>query len=218
MNYEFKKPVVAAFDFDGTLTTKDTLIAFICFTHGRCRLLFGFLRYFHLLLLMKLGLYPNWKAKERIFSHFYKGTRYGNFVQWGRDFADVAATLLNPQAVDTLRRHQAEGHAVCVVTASIDEWVRPACERLGVRTVIATRIEVAPDGTLTGRFLSPNCCGAQKAVRLLEAFPQRHTYRLCAYGDSRGDDDLLALADEGTRQFHNLTIIQLTGFTSDFLK
>lgn len=193
------KRVVAAFDFDGTLTTADTLIAFIRFTHGRRRLLLGFLRHAHLLLAMKLGIYPNWKVKERIFAHFYQGTAYGQFVQWGRNFADVAETMLDSQMVETLRLHQAKGHMVCVVTASIDEWVRPVCERLGVSTLFATRVEVSADGILTGRFQSPNCYGIQKVVRLLRAYPLRHTYTLYAYGDSKGDNELLALADHGFR-------------------
>lgn len=193
------KAVVAAFDFDGTLTTGDTLLAFVRFTHGRRKLLMGFLRHAHLLLMMKMGLYPNGKVKEKVFSHFYKGTSYQQFKWWGCRFADVAETMLNRQVVETLRQHLAAGHTVCVVTASIDEWVRPVCERLGVGTLLATHIEIAADGTLTGRFLSPNCHGAQKVARLLEVFPQRETYMLYAYGDSRGDNELLAFADKGFR-------------------
>ena len=70
MNVSADEAVVAAFDFDGTLTTRDTLLAFIRFTHGRRGLLGGLLRYAPCLLLMRMGLYPNWKAKERFFSHF----------------------------------------------------------------------------------------------------------------------------------------------------
>ena len=191
--------LIAAFDFDGTLTTADTLTAFIRFTHGRRRLLLGILCHAHWLLMMKLGLYPPGKAKERLFAHFYRGTKHEQFAQWGRDFADVAETMVNGQTAGLLRQHLAEGHTVCVVTASIDEWVRPLCARLGVTTVLATGIEVTADGMVTGRFLTPNCCGRQKVERLLELFPRRQSYRLYAYGDSSGDDELLAMADEGFR-------------------
>ena len=192
--------VIAAFDFDGTLTTTDTLPAFVRFTHGRRRQLWGFLCYAPWLLLMRLGLYPNWKAKEKVFSYFYKGTTYKQFSQWGRDFANVAETMLNSHTVAVLQQHLDNGHTVCVITASIDEWVRPICERLSVSTLIATRIEVSPDGLLTGRFQTPNCYGFQKMVRLLEVFPDRQAYKLYAYGDSRGDDELLAMADVGSKQ------------------
>lgn len=201
-NDQQKKDIVVAFDFDGTLTTTDTLIEFIRFTHGLRRLLWGLLTNAHLLLMMKLGLYPNWKAKEKVFTHFYKGTAYKQFTLWGRDFADVAETMLNKQMVDTLKRHLAEEHTVCVITASIKEWVQPICNRLGINIILATRIEVSPNGILTGHFLTPNCHGTQKVTRLLEAFPQRQSYKLYVYGDSSGDNELLALADTGFRVNH----------------
>ena len=197
-----EKKTVAAFDFDGTLTRGDTLTAFIRFTHGWRRLLWGLLRHAIWLLLMRLGLYPSARAKEKIICHFYKGTAYSQFVAWGREFADVAETMLNGEVLEKLREHQAAGHTVCVVTASIDEWVRPVCEKLGVVTVIATRVEVSSDGKLTGRLLTPNCNGEEKVRRLLEVFPQRQAYTLYAYGNSHGDDALLALADVPRHIYH----------------
>lgn len=196
-----EKKTVAAFDFDGTLTRGDTLTAFIRFTHGWRRLLWGFLQHTHWLLLIRLGLYPSARAKEKIICHFYKGTAYSQFVTWGREFADVAESMLNCEVLEKLREHQAAGHTVCVVTASIDEWVRPVCEKLGVKFVIATRVEVSSDGKLTGRLLTLNCNGEEKVRRLLEVFPQRQAYTLYAYGDSHGDDALLALADVSQRVY-----------------
>lgn len=60
---------IYAFDFDGTLTTCDTLLVFIRYAKGTRAFLWGFLRHAHLLVLMKLRLYPNWKAKQRVFSY-----------------------------------------------------------------------------------------------------------------------------------------------------
>ncbi|MBQ6658992.1 MAG: haloacid dehalogenase-like hydrolase, partial [Prevotella sp.] len=57
---------IYAFDFDGTLTTKDTLIAFIRYACGDKAFCWGFLRYSPLLILMKLGYYPNWKVKQKV--------------------------------------------------------------------------------------------------------------------------------------------------------
>lgn len=197
-----EKKTVAAFDFDGTLTRGDTLTAFIRFTHGWRRLLWGLLRHAIRLLLMKLGLYPSAKAKESLISYFYKGTAHSQFATWGREFADVAESMLNSEVLEILREHQAAGHTVCVVTASIEEWVRPVCEKLGVVTVIATRVEVSSDSRLSGRLLTPNCNGEEKVRRLLEVFPQRQAYTLYAYGNSHGDDALLALADVPRHIYH----------------
>ena len=62
---------IVAFDFDGTLTTKDTLLEFIRYVCGDMAFTIGFLRYSPLLVLMKLGLYPNYKAKQKVFSYFF---------------------------------------------------------------------------------------------------------------------------------------------------
>ena len=64
---------IVAFDFDGTLTMKDTLLAFIRYAKGSTGFWLGFLRYSPLLVLMKLGLYPKYKAKKKVFAHFFKG-------------------------------------------------------------------------------------------------------------------------------------------------
>ena len=65
---------IAVFDFDGTVTTKDTLLEFIKFVRGPVSFYAGFLRYAPQLLAYKLGLYPNWKVKQQIFSHFFSNS------------------------------------------------------------------------------------------------------------------------------------------------
>lgn len=189
--------ILVAFDFDGTLTTKDTFLAFVRFTHGLPRMLLGILRYSPWLLLMKMGRYSNGKLKERIFAYFYSGVSYEQFVQWGKDFSHKAKSMLNTSMLKRLQRHASEGHTLCVVSASMDEWVRPICLKLGVAEVIATRVEVSSEGKLTGRFSSPNCYGVQKVDRLLEVYPQGSISYLYAYGDSQGDKELLEFADDG---------------------
>ena len=66
---------IYAFDFDGTLTRRDTFIEFIRYVFGTRRMLAGILRFAPILVLMKLGRYPNWKAKQLIFAHHYAGMR-----------------------------------------------------------------------------------------------------------------------------------------------
>ena len=81
------KRTVAVFDFDGTLTTKDTLLEFIKFSCGTGKFYFVFLLYIPLLVLMKLKLYPNWKCKQKVFAHFFKGMKISEFSRLGKDFA-----------------------------------------------------------------------------------------------------------------------------------
>ena len=181
-----------AFDFDGTLTTRDTLIAFIRYACGTPRFLLGFLLHAPLLVLMKLRLYSNGKAKLRLFSWFFRGMPIEIFDALCQSFALSHRHLLRPETVRLLQQALSEGSEVLVVSASIDNWVQPFFPAV---TVLGTQIEVI-DGRLSGRFLTPNCYGQEKVRRILALHPDRSAYRLTAYGDSRGDRELLAFADE----------------------
>ena len=183
---------IVAFDFDGTLTTKDTLIEFIRYACGTGAFVKGFLRYAHLLVLMKLGLYPNWKAKQKVFSYFFEGMKIEEFDGLCQRFAKDNQHLLRPKGIEAIQQALDKGAEVLIVSASIDNWVKAFFNTL---CVVGTQIEIK-DGLLTGRFLTKNCYGQEKVNRILALYPNRSEYHLTAYGDSRGDKELLAFADE----------------------
>jgi HAD superfamily hydrolase (TIGR01490 family) len=191
-NFQCSMKQLFAFDFDGTLTTRDTLIAFIRYACGTPRFLLGFLLHAPLLVLMKLRLYSNSKAKQRLFSWFFRGMPIETFDALCQSFARSHRHLLRPETVRLLQQALSEGSEVLVVSASIDNWVQPFFPTVNV---LGTQVEVI-DGRLTGRFLTPNCYGQEKVRRILALHPDRSAYRLTAYGDSRGDRELLAFADE----------------------
>ena len=83
-----KGKTIAVFDFDGTITTKDTLLYFILFTRGYWAFMMGFFLYSPLLIAFKLRLYPNWKVKQALFSYFFGGMNYKEFQRLGEIFAD----------------------------------------------------------------------------------------------------------------------------------
>ena len=184
------------FDFDGTLTTHDTLLAFIRFAKGRWKLLGTLALHLPLLLLMKLHLYPNGRMKERIFGFLFKGMREEDFDNICRAFSHNHLFLLRPKGIKRINDALNEGAEVLIVSASIDHWVRPFFEELPEVRVIGTQIEVQ-NGRLTGRFQGKNCYGAEKVRRVASLLNQREKYELTAYGDSRGDKELLAYADKG---------------------
>lgn len=191
------KRIIAAFDFDGTLTKKDTLLEFIRFARGPVHFYIGFALYSPILILMKVGLYPNWKAKEKVFSFFFKGMEYKKFQLLGQHFADIIETFCRKEIIDKLKEHVNHGDSVYIISASIDDWVRPWCDALCVTDVLGTKIEVSSDGIITGKFLTKNCYGQEKVERLMEKEPLRNDYILYAYGDSRGDKEMLEFADTG---------------------
>ena len=131
----------------------------------------------------------------KLVKHFE--TLIQSFRKKGEEFAGIIEKMIHPSRLNDIRRHQEDGNTVYVISASIDEWVAPWCKEAGIDHVLGTKIEVDGNGILTGRFLSPNCYGQEKVNRLLEKEPDRDSYILYAYGDSRGDRELLAFADKG---------------------
>ncbi len=188
---------IAVFDFDGTLTTRDTLLEFIKYACGDLSFYVGFLLYSPILILMKLQLYPNWKAKQLIFTHFFKGWDYSRFLSVCESFAIQCGKIGNKETEAILKRHAQQGDTVYVISASIDDWVKPCCTQIANIIVLGTKIEIDADGIVTGRFLTKNCYGQEKVNRLLEVEPHRNEYELFVYGDSRGDKEMIEFADYG---------------------
>lgn len=191
---EVKKRIVC-FDFDGTLTTRDTLLLFIRFACGRWAFLWGMLCYAPLLVLMKLRLYHNGKTKQKIFSHFFRGWTIDDFNDICLHFSDSYRHLLRSQTVEALHQAQQNGTSVFIVSASIVNWVQPFFPDV---RVVGTQIEVQ-NGVLTGRFLTPNCYGPEKVRRVMDIIGERSSFYITAYGDSRGDREMLQWADEGIK-------------------
>jgi len=192
-----EKRKIAAFDFDGTITTKDTFLRFIKFSKGSLAFYWGLFLYSPVILAYKLKLYPNWKAKQLVFTHFFKGMEHSRFIHLGERFAAEVEIIKRPLAFEEISLHQGQGTKVYIITASIYEWVFPWCMKNGIESLLATNIEVDSAGLITGKFLSPNCYGREKVIRLLEKEPDRNSYTLFAYGDSRGDRELIKFADKG---------------------
>lgn len=190
------KTKVYAFDFDGTLTTKDTLLEFIKFARGERRLYTTLLLFLPLLVLMKLRLYPNWKAKQQVFSFLFRNMAEADFNALCASFAHEKAHLMRPDGLNEIRKALAENSKVMIVSASIDNWVRPFFAEFADRIIVScTRIEVR-NGLVTGKFLTKNCYGEEKVKRIRTAFPYRKTYHLIAFGDSKGDSRMFEYADE----------------------
>lgn len=189
------KKLLELFDFDGTLTNKDTFVDLIKFQFGASKLLLGFGMYLPHLLLMKLKLYSNSKTKEKIFKHFFKGMDLHRFNKICQSYCDKRfAEIMRPSALTYIENSEAQK---AIVSASIHNWVKCFAERLNIETVLATEIEIDKDGKLTGNFSSNNCHGDEKVVRINTLEIDRPSYQITAFGDSSGDKAMLNYADKG---------------------
>ena len=186
---------IHAFDFDGTLTRSDSLLGIIRHQRGTSGLMHVLIWHAPKLLMMKAGQYPNWKVKQKVFRMCFGGMTLDDFNALCEDYARKQKGILKADGMQCVDEALRRGCKVVIISASIDNWVRPFFQgREGVE-IAGTQIEVV-DGKLTGRFLTRNCYGSEKVARLLQLYPDRKSYRLVAYGDSRGDRELLAFADE----------------------
>jgi phosphatidylglycerophosphatase C len=190
------RPGVAAFDFDGTLARRDTLVPFLRQVRGTPRVLAAAAR-----AAVRTRTRDDWKLA--VVGHLFRGVPAGDIADAGAAYVPTLLELLRPEMVDRVRWHQAEGHAVVIVSASLGVYLRPLAEHLRLDAALAVELVVGADDVLTGAVVGElNTRGAQKVARLRTwadaHFGAATEFELWAYGDSTGDEQLLALADHPT--------------------
>lgn len=187
------------FDFDGTLTRRDTFTGMIRFVCGTGGFLWSLLRAAPAIISWLTGRSNNSDAKQRLFGIAFGGMEADDFRNACTAYSRSVDRMVRPEIVRALHEAAARGDTVAVVSASIADWIRPWARRHGVETVLATEAGIGDANRLSGRFSSRNCHGPEKVARILEAFPELKTAReeayVTAYGDSPGDRELLAFAD-----------------------
>ncbi len=191
-----EKTVIAAFDFDGTLTRRDSLLPFLLHLAGPLRFSGRLAALMPTLGRYALGRIPNDMAKERLLTAFLAGHPLGALQDNARRFAQRGLPrLLRPDALARLDWHRRQGHRCVLVSASLELYLEPWGQQAGFDHVIASRLEISDDGTATGRLAGANCFGAEKVARLEQLLGPLERHILYAYGDSRGDRELLLRAD-----------------------
>ncbi|MEM1282565.1 MAG: HAD family hydrolase [Chlamydiota bacterium] len=191
-----KKPVIAAFDFDGTITYHDSLLPFLTYAYGSFKTYSKLLTEAPSLIGFALGITPRQKAKEAIISSFFKGKNIEEIRKLGKKYAAGKLNdIIRPEAKNRIEWHQKEGHHCVLVSASLDIYLSPWAESLGFKDLICSTLEDTNDSVITGRLKGANCWGPEKIRRLEEVCGPRDEYTLYAYGDSRGDKELLESAD-----------------------
>lgn len=186
---------LALFDFDGTLTKRDTLFDFIIYAVGIPKTILGLVLLSPILISYKIGLYNNQKAKEKVVSHFFKGWNAKMFAELGSEYSkNRLPKILKTSGIERLKWHINSGHDVAIVSASIEEWIIEWTNKMDIK-LIATQLE-KNEGILTGEFETNNCYGAEKVKRIKEYYNLREYKFIYAYGDTTGDKQMLKLADQ----------------------
>lgn len=193
---------VAAFDFDGTLTRADTLGPFLREVAGTGSMVRALAADAPRLLLAGIGRGSRDDAKERLLRRLVAGREHAELVALGREYGErVAKSKMRSEMMARVHWHAAEGHEIVIVSASLDVYLDRVADLLEIPTVLCSRLAVDDRGRVTGTLAGGNCRGPAKLARIREQFGA-NGYELWAYGDSAGDDEMLAAADHPVRVEH----------------
>lgn len=181
------------FDFDGTITTKDSLGEFLFFSNGFLKFYFGALCLSPILFAHKMGFISSDYSKQIVLKYFFKGKS----IQWmeamGNKFCEIRLpAILKKDALLSIKKHINDGDDVCIVTASLSFWVKPWADSLNLN-VISTKMEVKLN-LLTGKYNGYNCNSYEKVNQIKREYDIKAYKNIIAYGDSKGDLPMLELA------------------------
>jgi len=189
---------LALFDFDGTLTSKDSLGEFLKYSVPRDTYLLKMFKFLPDFILYKLKLIRNDISKQNLFALFYTGIDESEFRKTALEFSlNEIDKIIRKDRLELLKKHQQNGDRVIIVSASMKCWLQPWCDKNNIE-LLSTQLEFI-DSKFTGKFLTPNCYGDEKANRINQHININDYDTIYAYGDSAGDDAMLALADEAVR-------------------
>lgn len=187
------RPTVAAFDVDGTLTTRDCVVPFLRTVAGTSSLVRSVVA--RPAIAVRAVARRDRDTLKELAVAACRGRAATEIDAAGREFALTRARhWLRPDTLARLRWHLGAGHRVVLVSASLRPYLEPLGAELGVHAVLCTTFERDGDDRLTGRLLGANCRGPEKA-RVLREWLGESPVELWAYGDSAGDRELLAMAD-----------------------
>lgn len=182
------------FDFDGTLTKKDSLIEIAKFSTSSSGFLINISLLLPILILMKLKLVNAQKSKElflkRFFGH-YSTKEFNDLCEkFGRE---IIPNILREKAMPTIKAYLEDNAKVVIVSASPENWIKPWAIKYEIQ-VVSTKLKFSNE-KIKG-IEGANCNGEEKVKRIKKAFNLDRFDKVIAYGDTKGDYPMLALADE----------------------
>lgn len=190
-----KNSVIAVFDLDGTITSKDTFLEFIKYYKGNLKFYLGLLFLAPNIFLFFIKIYTNSKLKEKFFSYFFKDETDLHIQKKGDEFSEyILPRLCRKSALDILEWHTKQKHKILILSASADIWLKKWCD-INDFELVCTRFEVE-ESQYTGRILGNNCYGIEKKTLLSEIFSKKDYSYSFGYGDSKADQYFLDLVDK----------------------
>lgn len=185
------------FDFDGTLSKKDTFFQFLFFSKGWFKVILMFLRHAFLIFSYFFKLVSAEELKRKLFYYHFKECEKTELDEAGSSFSKYffETNSFRKEILEKLISYQQQGADIYVVSASIGIWIHPICSNLKVNA-ICTELEF-DDQIFKGKFGTKNCNGDEKATRIRSEINLKDYSKIIAFGNSKGDLPMLSLANEG---------------------
>lgn len=191
-----QKPTVAAFDFDGTITTRDSLLLFFWQTKGAFKTIIKLIVHAPIYIAYFFNLKSRQEVKESLIKSFFQRMPISLLRDEGKKFANgPLKKILKKEALDKIKCHQQMGHRCVLVSANLDVYLEEFAKIYGFEDCITSKVAFDKENCVTGYLEGLNCRGAEKVRRMEEILGPKSGYILYAYGDSDGDREMLDLAD-----------------------
>lgn len=194
-NKTTQKIEIIAFDFDGTITTTDTLAIFFRYYAGNVGWFFKILKLLPVFIGYGIKIVPRDSVKAHLVKTFLTGEDAEEFQERADQFAkEIIPGLIRPAAQEALNAKKQSPHTLYIVSASLSAYLIPWARSQGIDNVIATNVHVL-NGKLTGELDGPNCWGPGK-ISKIDGRLGKNAYKIVeAYGDTRGDREMLHAAE-----------------------
>jgi len=195
---------LALFDFDGTLTDRDSFSAFVRFAVRPSRMAVGCALVGPMVLAYRLGAVSATRTRAAVARVAFAGQRVDRLRELGERFAThFFPGTIRPAAIERLEWHRRQGDEIVIVSASLDTYLVPCCDAMRVGC-ICTQLEER-NGRSSGRFVGGDCTGPEKARRVIDRFQLSRYPTIYAYGDTEEDFDMLALAHQRFYRWQEVT-------------
>ena len=188
-----KNKNLALFDFDGTLCKKDSFTGFIFYALRKRHIVKQGIKILPWIQAYYLNVYPAPAMRSKLFRAMFSNADALELQQIAQDYAASLMSQLNLPLLKQLKQHQALGHDIVLVSASVDIYLEPLCHLLNI-DLICTQTEQI-NNSYTGQYTTPDCSSEQKKLRILEKYSLDHYSVIYAYGNSIEDQEMLELAD-----------------------
>jgi phosphatidylglycerophosphatase C len=197
------------FDFDGTLTRKDSFKVFVRHYHGSFKFYGGIFILSPYLVLHAFKLLSSHRLKEIVLRFYFKNFDETELREKAKSFAEnVLPKHVKDSGLEAMKQHLKDGNQVVIVSASLQLWLQPWVDKMNANAVsdehensllpielIATKMEYK-NGKVVGNLEGKNCKGEEKVKRIKAKYHIADYNRVIAFGDTSGDREMLALADE----------------------